>query len=79
MELKLDAVLVGRILGGAVILIALLAAIVSSASSRSDQFAIFLNVLATPLGVGSLIIVVTEIWRERSGRPENREPPEAGE
>ena len=70
MELKLDAVLVGRILGGVVIFIALLAAIVWAASARSNQFAIFLSTLATPLGLGSLIILVAEIWRERSKRLE---------
>lgn len=72
MEIKLDSVLIGRILAGVVIFLALLSAIVGAASVRSESgFDIFLARLATPLAVGFLIIVATEILRamqvEREG------------
>ena len=63
MELKLDSVLIGRTLGGVVILLALVSAIVGAASSRSGGFDLFLARLVTPLGVGFLIIMATEILR----------------
>ena len=61
MEIKLDSVLIGRTLAGVVILLALVSAIVGPASARSGGFDIFLARLATPLAVGFLIIVATEI------------------
>ena len=63
MEIRLDSVLTGRILAGVVILLALVSAIVGAASARSGAFDIFLARLTTPLGVGFLIIVATEILR----------------
>ena len=63
MELKLDSVLIGRILAGVVILLALVSAIVGAAGARSGGFDVFLWRLTTPLGVGFLIIVATEILR----------------
>ena len=63
MELKLDSVLIGRILAGVVILLALVSAIVGAAGARSGGFDLFLARLTTPLGVGFLIIVATEILR----------------
>ena len=72
MEIKLDSILVGRVLAGVVILIALLSAIVGAVSARSGGFDIFLARLVTPLGVGFLIIVATEILRVLN---ENREDP----
>lgn len=63
MEIKLDSILIGRILAGVVILLALVSAIVGAASTRAGGFDLFLARLATPLGVGFLIIVATEILR----------------
>ena len=63
MELKLDAVLIGRALGGVVILLALISAIVGAVSARGGGFDLFLYRLTTPLSIGFLIIVATEILR----------------
>ena len=73
MELKLemDSVLVGRILGGVVILLAVVSAIVGAASARSGGFDLFLWRLTTPLGIGFLIIVLTEILRAMNGEPQD--------
>lgn len=72
MEIKLDSILIGRVLAGIAILIALLSAIVGAANARSDGFEIFLARLATPLGVGLLIIVVTEVLRSlKEGREDS--------
>lgn len=71
MEIKLDSVLIGRILAGVVIFLALLSAVVGAANDRLGGFETFLARLATPLAVGFLIIVATEILRamqvEREG------------
>ena len=63
MEIKLNAVLIGRILGGVVIFLALLSGIAGAVSTRSGAFDIFLLRLATPLALGCLILVVTELVR----------------
>lgn len=79
MELKLDAILVGRVLAGVVILLALVSAILGAASARSGGFDLFLARLTTPLGVGSLIIVATEILRVLDKEPDGKvreEPPD---
>ena len=60
---KVDAVVVGRILAGIVIAIALSSSIYWATAAFSDGFWVFLNHAATPLGVGFLIIVMTEILR----------------
>ncbi len=69
MEIKVDAVLIGRILAGVIIFLAILSAIVGAASAREGGFEIFLIRLAAPLGIGFLIIMATEILRvlERNG------------
>ena len=81
MELKLDSVLIGRILAAVVILLALVSAIVGAASARSGGFDLFLYRLTTPLGVGFLIIVATEIRRVLDKGPDGKggEEPPAGE
>lgn len=81
MELKLDSVLIGRILAGVVIVLALISAIVGAAGARSGGFDLFLWRLATPLGVGFLMIVATEILRVLDKGPdgEGGEEPPAGE
>ena len=71
MELKLDSVLIGRILAGVVVLLALVSAIVGAASARSGGFDLFLWRLTTPLGVGFLIIVATEILRVLDKGPDD--------
>ena len=76
MEIRLDSVLIGRILAGVVILLALVSAIVGAVSARSGGFDLFLARLTTPLGVGFLIIVATEILRAMGeGREEGEEEP----
>ncbi len=70
MELKLDSVLIGRILAGVVILLALVSAIVGAAGARSGGFDLFLWRLTTPLGVGFLIIVATEVLRVLDNGPD---------
>ena len=79
MEIKLDLVLIGRILAGVAIILALLSAIIGAAGARSAQFDIFLYRLVTPLSVGFLILVVTEAWRELGKDRGEKEPPETGE
>lgn len=64
MEIKLDLVLIGRILAGVVIFLALLSAIVGAVQVRSATFAVFLDLLVTPLALGILIALATEMWRE---------------
>ena len=71
MELKLDAVLIGRTLAGVVILLALVSAIVGAAGARSGGFDLFLWRLTTPLGVGFLIIVATEVLRVLDKGPDD--------
>lgn len=63
MEIKLDSVLIGRILAGVVIFLAVISAIVAAVNARSGGFDVFLERLTTPLGIGFLIIVATEILR----------------
>ena len=79
MELKLDSVLIGRILAGVVIFLALVAAIVGAAGARSGGFDLFLWRLTTPLGVGFLIIVATEILRVLDRTPDMGEEEPAGD
>lgn len=78
MELKLDSVLIGRILAGVVIFLAVVSAIVGAASVRSGGFDLFLARLATPLGVGFLIIVATEILRTLDKPPGQGEEENSG-
>ena len=69
MELKLDSVLMGRILGGAVILLAAVSAVVGATSARSGGFDLFLWRLTPPLAIGFLIIAAPEALKGiRSGR-----------
>ena len=78
MELKLDAILVRRILAGVVVLLALVSAIVGAAGARSGGFDLFLWRLTTPLAVGFLIIVATEVLRVLDKGPDwkgGEEPP----
>ena len=63
MEIKLDLVLIGRILAGVVIFLALLAAIFGAVAARADQFSVFLNLLVEPLAWGFAIALATEMWR----------------
>ena len=81
MEVKLDSVLIGRTLAGVVILLALVSAIVGAGGARSGGFDIFLWRLTTPLGVGFLIIVGTEVLRVLDKGPDGNggEEPPAGE
>ena len=69
MELKLDAVLLGRALGGVVIFLALISAIVGAVSARAGGFDTFLAFLAPPLAVGILIIVATGWLKAAQERP----------
>lgn len=61
MELKLDSILIGKILAGVMVVIAVISAIVGAAGTRSGGFDIFLYRLASPLGFGFLIFMVTEV------------------
>ena len=79
MEVKLEAVLIGRVLAGVVIVLAVISAIVGAASARSGGFDLFLWRLTTPLGVGFLIIVATEILRALDRTPDRgEEAPDGG-
>ena len=60
---KVDAVVVGRILAGIVIAIAFASSIYWGTAATSNGFWVFLNQLSLPLGVGFLIVVMTEILR----------------
>ena len=64
MEIKLDLVLIGRILAGVVIVLAVLSAIVGAVQVRSAAFSVFLDLLVTPLALGIVIALATEMWRE---------------
>ena len=78
MELKLDLVSIGRIMGGVVILLAVVSAIVGASSARTGGFDLFLWRLTTPMGIGFLIIVLTEILQAvSSGSQEGGEDPPA--
>ena len=80
MELKVDSVFIGRILGGVVIFLGIVSAIVSAAGARSGGFDLFLARLTTPLGVGFLIIVGTEILRvlDKAGDEGGQDSEDAG-
>ena len=81
MELKLEwnSVLMGRILAGVVILLAVVSASVGAASARSGGFDLFLWRLTTPLAIGFLIIMLTEILGAMNSEPqEGGEDPPAG-
>ncbi len=56
---KVDPVLIGRILGGLIILIALASSIYRG--TQSGGFWTFLSFIVTPMGIGFLIIMVTEV------------------
>ena len=81
MELKLDSVFIGRVLAGVVILLAVVSAIVGAASADRGEggFDLFLYRLTTPLGVGFLIIVVTEILRALEKSPDKDGEEAAGD
>ena len=71
MQVNIDMtikVLIGRILAGIVILLALIAAIIGAATARSGGFLTFLTIFVTPLALGFLIIVATEILGSIEGR-----------
>ena len=74
MELKLDSILIGKILAGVMVVIAVISAIVGAASTRSGGFDIFLYRLAGPLGIGFLIFMVTEVLAHL----QRNAPPESG-
>ena len=69
MEINLDSVLIGRLMAGVVSFLAVISAIVAAAGARSGGFDLFLERLTTPLGVGFLIIVATEILRALDREP----------
>ena len=77
--MKLDSVLIGRILAGVVILLAVVSAIVGAAGARSGGFDLFLARLTTPLGVGFLIIVVTELLQALERVPDDGDKETAGD
>ena len=72
MELKLDSVLIGRILAGVVVVLALVSAIVAAAGARSGGFDLFLWRLTTPLAVGFLIIMTTEVLKVLDKQPDDK-------
>ncbi|MDE2780685.1 MAG: hypothetical protein OXI91_13555 [Chloroflexota bacterium] len=63
MELRLDSVLIGRVLAGVVVFLAVVSAIVGAASAQSGGFETFLARLAVPLGVGILILAATGVLK----------------
>ena len=70
MNLKLDSVLIGWVVAGVVIILAVASAIVGAANTRSGGFDLFLARLLPPLGVGLLIIAATAVLKgtlERRG------------
>lgn len=80
MELKVDSVFIGRILGGVVIFLGIVSAIVSVAGARSGGFDLFLARLALPLGVGVLIIAATMVLKaalDRKVAPRTNAPSRA--
>ena len=81
MQLSVNAVLMGWVLGGVVIALAMVSAIVGAVGARSGGFDLFLARLAPPLGVGFLIIVGTEVLRVLDREPHGAggEDPPAGE
>jgi formate/nitrite transporter FocA (FNT family) len=72
MEIKanLDAVLVGRILAGVIIVVSFAYSVKAAASAHSDGFWLFLGSFATPLALSFVVIMATEILRELRGRSE---------
>ena len=78
MQLKLDSVLTGRILAGAVIVLAVVSAIVGAAGARSGGFDLFLARLAPPLGLGILIIAATAVLKAALDRRGAAGLPSAG-
>ena len=68
MELKVDSVFIGRVLGGVVIFLGIVSAIVSVAGARAGGFDLFLARLALPLGVGILIIAATVVLKAATDR-----------
>ena len=76
MEIHLNAVLIGRILGGVVIFFALLSAIAGAVEANSGAFDMFLYRLAVPLGLGCLVIALAELVRvlEAGNKAETADP-----
>ena len=68
MEVKanIDAVLLGRILAGIIIVITFILGIY--AATEYNGFWAFLSAITLPLAVGFLIIIVTEVLKEMQQR-----------
>ena len=66
MEIKanLDAVLAGRVLAAVVIIFSFAYSIKAATAAFSDEFWVFLSALMTPLALGFVVIMATEILRE---------------
>ena len=66
-SLRMDAVSVGRILGGVTIMLGLVPNIYGAVRSASfasfELFWLFLSDIAAPVGIGFLIIVASEILK----------------
>ena len=81
MQVRLDPVLIGWILSGVVVLLALVSAIVGVASGQSGGFDLFLARLAPPLGVALLIVAATWLLKlalARQGAPVRTTPAASG-
>jgi uncharacterized membrane protein len=66
MEIEVDSILAGRILGGTVIGVGLIYSILAAVGDdvfERNAFEIFLGAFVVPLGVGFLIIVMTEVLK----------------
>ena len=70
MEVKanLDAVLVGRILAGVIIVMSFAYSVKAAVSAHSDGFWVFVGAWETPLALAFVVIMATEILRELRGR-----------
>ena len=69
MEIKanldnLDAILVGRILAAVVIIFSFAYSVKAATTAFSDEFWVFLSAFITPLALGFVVIMATEILRE---------------
>lgn len=66
MEIKAnpDAVLAGRILAAVVIIFSFAYSVKAATTAFSDEFWVFLSAFMTPLALGFVVIMATEILRE---------------
>ena len=66
MEIKanLDAVLVGRILAAVIIILSFAYSVKAATAAFGDEFWVFLGAFMTPLALGFVVIMATEILRE---------------